>query len=175
MPTGTPIAIAIETDTSTSASVSIAASHTPRSPNDSTPSAVSTNIFQPASTPASAAAPTTSPSQVSRSSAVTVASTSASTVFSIGVRKKVNSGLVVRFWMAQSRKASNHAVTSTTQRSGNPGRSQTRPITTTTAATTAQPSRRGQGFGVCTGASGSVASEVATRDRGGATAISGFL
>ena len=33
----------------------------------------------------------------------------------------MNSGLVVRFWIAQSRKASNHAVTSTTQRSGNPG------------------------------------------------------
>ena len=87
MPTGMPIRSAIVTETITRASVSIAASQTPSNPNESTPRAVSTASFHPASTPASAAAPTTSPSQVIRSRTATVLSSKTSTVFSIGDKK----------------------------------------------------------------------------------------
>ena len=133
---------------------------------------MSSAIFHPASTPERAAAPTRRPNHVIRSSANTVLSTTQSIPSSIGVRKYVNNGLVWRFWIAQSRNASNHDVTSTTHRSGKPGRNHTKPMTATTTATAVQANRRSHGLGCSAARGGATAgSSVESLDRGGATAI----
>ena len=66
-PSGTPIANAATTPRSISTSVSRASAQSPKNPMARNPDAASTAIRQPAATPATAAAATTTPSQVIRS------------------------------------------------------------------------------------------------------------